>query len=168
MVQLLLNHKITTYPTCAHPQWREATQMQMVRLLFNHKIKPFPTSTHPQWREATSLQRVREFIRPSRQLERTPPHSHRRKTIQMHTMQSFNCKFFSSQKTHEVAHKRSAGSNTLKRHMTKHCCFAIKWRPRCSILVADYLSMFLCLDSFWGPVASQTFLFHFCFCEIPE
>ena len=34
---------------------RKNKSMQMVRLLFNHKIRSYQTSAHPQWRKATSL-----------------------------------------------------------------------------------------------------------------
>ena len=82
---------------------RKAIPSQMVQLLFNLKTRSFPTSAHPQWREATSLQRVRELIRQSSKSEKAPPHSHWWKTVQVPTMQLLKCSILSSQTTHDQA-----------------------------------------------------------------
>ena len=59
--------------------------------------------SNPQWREATSLQRVRELIQRNRTLEKTPPHTHWRKTIQVPTMQLLKWLVQCSQTTHDLS-----------------------------------------------------------------
>ena len=56
MVRLLLNHKITYFPTSAHPQWREATQVHTVQLCIFLCQRPKSSHRNAFLWKATSMQ----------------------------------------------------------------------------------------------------------------